>query len=378
MTYSDSIEALKAGLSQYSESEKQLTELYKQAIANAEAEYKTAVKQVNDQYKRDRNEAHADTVREERSLNNMLAARGLGFSGEAAQAKLNSNIILSNRLGELNRGKVDAETKLSLDLSDKKSALSLDNAEKIREVQKGRDDLNAKIASIIAEREDNAAKIKAEKEMAEAKLKAEMEMLELELNAKNNNSSGNGVGSSGGQAGGSGYTPTMTAKELAKALITTASGGGSSIDGSHAQQYSINKYLTELTDKYKVSEEYVNDLIFVLRSYGYEDVGESKRRTDVITYEAITYYYNQYDKYYDLYINRGFNEGKAHTEAKKAAQNEQLEYIYENSRNTYEFKECCNDIGISLTEVTSFLNSKSDKKGSAGSSNNGYGVDTAG
>ncbi len=370
MKYSDSIEALKAGLQQYSENEKKLTELYKQAIINAEAEYKSAVKQVNDQYKRDRNEAYADTVREERNLNNSLAARGLGFSGEAAQAKLNSNIILANRLGAINRGKVDAETKLALDLSDKKNELSIDNAERLREVQKGRDSLNATIANILAEREDNAAKLKAEKEMLEAELKAKY----------NYSSGGKNAGASNGSntSADGGYTPAMSAKELAKALISTASGGGSSVDSSHAQQYSINKYLLELTDKYGVSDDYLNDLIFVLRSYGYEDVGASKRRTDVITYEAITYYYNEYDKYYDNYVKRGMSEGKAHSEAKKTAESAQLEFIYKNSRSTQEFKDCCNDIGINSTAVQAFLNEKEGKKTNVSGSMNGYAVDTAG
>ena len=381
MKYSDSIEALKAGLTQYSENEKKLTELYKQALINAETEYKSAVKQVNDQYKRDRNEAYSDTVREERNLNNSLAARGLGFSGEAAQAKLNSNIILANRLGAINRGKVDAETKLALDLSDKKNALSIDNAERLREVQKGRDGLNATIADILAEREDNAAKIAAEKELQAAKLKAEKEMLEAELKAKYNYSSGGKAASesNGANTSASGvYSPAMSAKELAKALISTASGGGSSVDSSHAQQYSINKYLLELTDKYGVSDEYLNDLIFVLRSYGYEDVGASKRRTDVITYEAITYYYNEYDRYYDNYVKRGMSEGKAHSEAQKTAENAQLEFIYKNSRDTREFKDCCNDIGISSTAIQTFLNEKESQKNKVSGSMNGYAVDTAG
>lgn len=370
MKYSDSIEALKAGLMQYSENEKKLSELYKQAIANAESGYKAATKQINDQYKRDRNTAHADTVREERNLNNALAARGLGFSGEAAQTKLNSNIILANRLSELNRGKANAESELLLDLSDKKNALAMDNAEKLRDIQKGRDNLNSSIASILGEREDNANKIQAEKELQASKLQAEKEMLEAELKAKKemleaelsskNTSSGTGNSPSGGGSSGNGTSgttlPNISAKELAKQLISTASGGKSSIDNSHAQQYSINKYLLELTEKYNVSDEYLNELIFMLRTQGYEDVGEANRRIDVITYDAISYYYSMYDKYYNQYIKRGVSESKAASEAKKTASGAQMDYIYKNSRDKNEFKKCCKELGISTTDVQTYLN----------------------
>ncbi len=380
MNYSDSISALKAGLMQYSENEKKLTELYKQAIINAEEEFKAATKQLDDQYKRDRNEVHADTVREERNLNNALAARGLGFSGEAAQTKLNSNIILANRLGELTRGKVKAETELQLDLSDKKHSLAMDNAEKLRDIQKGRDNLNASIASIIAEREDNANKLRAEQAMREAELKAKIEMYEAELKAKYGagTKSENGSSSKADSETDFGYNPGITAKELASRLISTASGGKSSIDGSQAQQYSINKYLLELADKYGASDDYINDLIFILRSHGYEDIGEPKRRIDVITYDSFSYYYDTYDRYYDNYIARGISEELAQREAKKLATSSQLQYIYDNSKNTSEFKNCCKEAGISTTDMQTFLNNIGNNYSPYTNSHGGHTFDTLG
>jgi hypothetical protein len=72
------------------------------------------------------------------------------------------------------------------------------------------------------------------------------------------------------------------------------------------------------------------------------------------------------------------SEGKAHSEAKKVAEGAQLKFIYQNCKTDQEFRNCCEDIGLSATAVQSFLNEKGSKNNYVSGSMNGYGVDTAG
>ncbi len=482
MAYIDQINSLKEALNSYSAEEEKLSALYKTAIENAEKAHQTAKAQLDAQYDIDRNTAYADSARSERNFNNLLAERGLGFSGEAAQGKLNSNMALSNRLGSLEREKNQGSLKLDADLASNKSTLSMDEAEKLKSILDSKTKLGAEIAgmelereteanrlawekesqanqlkhdketeanrlawekesqanqlkhdkeieanklawekealaqNIIAEREALAEKLKAEqqsknaqikadkdmqalelqfkysqleadknakdlelkaeKELQDAKLKAEWDMLQAELEAKyndaendsssgsKNNNSTNKNTSTGknykdmpvddpSDDGGT-YLPNITAPNLAKQLINTAtSGNGYVSDDEH--DYIINKYLIQLREGYNIDEDFYNELIFMLKAYGYEERTYPDMRVHVITYDTKAYYKQTYDEYLEALLMKGVDEFEAQKKAKEVAASGQIEYMYKKSNSNLEFIECCQKMGIGLSKAREYI-----------------------
>lgn len=392
MAYSNTIDSLKAALNSYSAEEEKLSRLYSDAIQNAEKAYKEALKQSDEQYKRDRNTVYADNAQAERNYMNTIAARGLGFSGEATQAKLNSNITLANRLSALEREKYRNDITLDQELETNRTNLSLEEAEKLKDLIDGRNGMQFDIASLELEKEQNDAQLQAEKEANAAKLQAEKEMLQMELDAKyGGTSGGNGSsGGNGGNGGGSGaeaeteaeeestangFVPNITAKELAKQLINTATEGSNYVN-SEKHKYLVNKYLLELNENYGIDRDYLDDLLFMLRVYGYEESSIPQMRIDVITYDAIAYYYDACDEYYDKYTVAGMKESRAKAESRKIAANKQIDYIYKQCRNILEFEQCCKAVGISDAKMQEYLSSIDDTESEAviGGSKGGYAV----
>ena len=463
MAYTDQINSLKEALNSYSAEEEKLSALYKTAIENAEKAHQTAKAQLEAQYDIDRNAVYADNARSERNFNNLLAGRGLGFSGEAAQSKLNSNITLSNRLGELEREKNKGSLKLDNDLASNKIALSMEEAEKLKSILDSKNQLGADIAGMELDRENEAnrlqfdreteanklawekeseanrlqaekealaqqiladkqtladklnaeqqalaeklkaeqaanyaklqadkeakaAELQAEKDMLAIKLQAEKDMLAAELEAKYN-SVVSGENSSGGSKdkntgsnkntstdknntsgnqnsenmpfddpsddGGS-FIPNINAPSLAKQLVNTAtSGNGYVSDDEH--DHIINKYLIQLREGYDIDEEYYNELIFMLKAYGYEERTYPEMRVQVITYDAEAYYDDIYDEYFEDYVMNGIGESTAQKKARETAANAQIEYLYKKSNSNLEFKECCKQMGIGNAKAQEYI-----------------------
>lgn len=400
MGYSDQIDILKKALDGYSEEENKLSALYKTAIENAEKAHMERKRQLEEQYYHDRNTAYADNAKAERNTFNTLAARGLGFSGEAAQAKLNSNISLANRLGALAREKLNAEAGYNLELADNISNLSIEESEKTADLMKHKNDLNASIAGMELERETGEAEraadeesenkklaaekealqlqIQADKDLQAAELAAERDMFDAELAAKYY-SSGSSGGSGNGSAGNTtaeeeeqsvGYTPEISAKELAKQLVNSAT-GGNLIDGA-THEYMVNKYLLQLRTNYDINPDYYDELIFMLKAYGYEEISEPEMRVQVISTEAEAYYSNMYDELYDQYVVSGLGEESARSKAISDSAEKRFDYIYNRCENLTEFRMCCLKLGISSREIQEYINRlKSVKAGSPGNTGGG-------
>ncbi len=435
MAYTDQINSLKEALNSYSAEEEKLSALYKTAIENAEKAHQTAKAQLESQYQRDRNAVYADNARDERNFNNLLAERGLGFSGEAAQSKLNSNITLSNRLGDLEREKNQNSLKLDADLASNKTTLSLEEAEKLKSILDSKNQLGADIAGMELERENEANKLawekeseanriqaekealaqqiladqqaladklnaeqqaqyaqiqadkeakelelQAEKDMLAIKLQAEKDMLAAELEAKYNSVISGETSSSGSTdkntssdknttAGtqssqdipvddpsddGGSFIPNINAPSLAKQLVNTAtSGNGYVSDDDH--DHIINKYLIQLREGYDIDEEYYDELIFMLKAYGYTEKTYPEMRIQVITYDAEAYYEDIYDECFESYALNGMEDGAAQKKARETAAQKQIEYMYKKSNSNLEFKECCKQMGIGSTKAQEYI-----------------------
>lgn len=355
MGYSDSINALKSALDSFSEDEKRLAELYKNAVKNAENDFKLSNERLESLYKSDRNEIYSDTARETRNAFNLLANRGLGFSGEAAQTKLNSGIILANRLGDLLREKNYNALKLEQAFNDKKSALSLESAEKQGDLFGKQNDLRTQIAKLELDKEQKEAEMKAEADRFNRQLAAEREKTEKELALKYASL----YGSSGdGDVGKKGYIPEISEKDLAKILITNAA-NGENYKNTKSQFYLVSRYLIDLKDNYDLDGDYYKNLILILKSYGYTQLNDAATRAKVISYEAENLYEKKYDEFYDKYIVNGSHERDARSAAKNSALRAMLEYIDSKSKTDSEFLNACREAGIDDGSANDYLKRRS-------------------
>ena len=433
MAYSDITNSLKSLLEEFSAEEEKLSKLYQTALNNAEASHRNAVESLNAQYEDSRKQVYSDNLRDERNTNTLLAERGLGFSGEAAQAKLNSNIILANRLGALERENLTNAASLELEHAERMNTFSLEQAEKIGSLNDKRNQFRLDIASLEQEAAENeadrlfqkqqqeaqnnfdkeqlAAQIQAEKEAQEAerlekqrekdlelqaqierdkaetqreqqklqaqlnaerealdkKLQAEKDMQEAELLAKyyNTVNGGSGTGASGtGGSNGSGssnelsdgsesdFTPDISAKDLAKLIVSNAT-DNNYIDEAK-DEYLINKYLLDLIDSYNMSDEYLSELKFMLKAYGYKDIGTDGMRNQVISYDAASYYDTRYSQYYESYTLSGMSEAEARQSAREYALNDQMDYIRVRTNGLEEFINCCLNSGISERDANQY------------------------
>ncbi len=507
MEYSNVTDSLKSLLDNYSADEEKLTLLYKNALQNADKAHSDALNALNSQFQSDRKRVYSDNLRDERNTLTMLAERGLGFSGESAQAKLNSNILLSNRLGALESQKASDASKLALDTADKKHNLSLELLEKTgvlndkknqfmldiatlqqkeadgianREHEKALSDaqrawekekfnaqlqadkemsaadwerewaklmaqINADKESASAQRDwekeklnteiqadkDKAetawqreleklmAQIQADKDMAQAdwereleklmaqiqadkeqadadrrweqqkqanELQAEREKIDKQIQAEKDMQTAelyakyqqtvNGETSNGETSNGSTgtkkpttsakeeikkdlanknnatnstqsptteenitFTPDIPPKDLAKLMVTNAT--DDNFIEETKDEYIINKYLLDMINNYQLNDEYYDELIFMLKAYGYDDIGIDGMREQVISYDARAYYDEKYPEYYRKYSSSGMSESDARAAAKLYTREEQMQYIKSRANSRNEFIACC-------------------------------------
>ncbi len=370
MGYSDTISALRESLDGYSAEEERIASLYAKALQDAKVNFRNAEDQLHYTYGMERHAAFSDNARNDRSFNQLLAARGLGFSGEAAQAKLNSNILLTNQLRQIGLDNAKTTKELVENYNNNVTKLKAEEAEKMKEIADSRNQLTADIAAMELEKENTQAKLEAEQAIHSAELEAEKEMFYAELAKKYENAitnignvSGNGSSDSTGNTAGKtdnsksephSYVPDISAESLAKQLVSTATPGDTKITSSYAQ-YSINRYLVNLYEKYDVDYDYFNQLIFMLGTHGFFAKSYPEIRVDVITYECNLTYKNAYDDCYERFVLSGTDEASAKNIAKKEAQNKSMIYIYDKARNLSEFKQCCYKMGFTTEAIDEFL-----------------------
>lgn len=364
MAYSSTVSALKSLLDSYSEDENALSERYKEAISSAKSLYEKQLSDAEAQYKKDRNDAAYDALREEKDLMNVLAHRGLGSSGEVEQAKLNSGIILNNRLGELKRKKADTMVTLAADYSGKNDALG-------REFIKDLGDVKDKKADVLGK-------------IADAEIKKSAQSSSSSSGGKSSSSGGSTVNVNvGGDTNVSteskveepkkGYIPSISAKELAKNAVSNAEEGDA--DGE-TRSYRMSKYLLNLIDGYGLDADYLAELEFMLAGYGYKQKSVDDMRTEVLTYDADDVFEKNYQKYFDDLIESGMARPDARTEAKNKARDDEIIYIAENTSGIKEFRRICDLLGITKGQQNYFIKKLGIGQGDD-STGNGSGTGTA-
>lgn len=381
MAYYDTVEELKKALNGYSSDTEKLKSLYKTAVANAEKAYTESKNRLLAENTAARNTVYADTAREERNAMNMLASRGLGFSGEAAQEKLNSNILLSNRLGALdtkladgistleqtaNEQRYKLESELAANqaaLNDKKAGLLFDIAKTESDREMKDKQLEAEKLmqdkELASERELLQKKLEAERLLEEARLANDRKMQREELAAKYPNSSqGSQSNSSSSTVIGSGSTngsasldellkafiPGTDPKDLAKLMVNNISKTGY-IYGDE-DEYLINRYLLDMTENYGIDKDYFNELVFMLKAYGYEDISKAERLALVVGYDSKSYRQDKYAELQELYVKSGMNAAGARVAALQYSTVAQLDYIFSRVDNKSDFLAACKKAGV--------------------------------
>lgn len=360
MAYADTIEALKKALSGYSEEEDKMKALYDTARNNAVDEYDEAKRNLELTYADDRNRASSDVMREEKNYSQMLASRGLGSSGEASQAKLNSGVNLSSTLSALAKAKNESLGELSSELRSTKQKLDLDEAENRQTL------LDNKLSTEVSLADTEAEKENAEKELA---------ALTAAEKASSGSGSGSGSGDSGSGSGDSGdgedgknenYIPSISAKELAKQIVSSSTKGDLSVSDD-AERYLVEQYLLDMQNSYDIDPGYWKDLIFCLRGYGYEDDPQITKEIRVITFAAKSYYETQYDKLYKIYLEAGKGADKARALSKSIARDLEMTYAYTHSGDLTEFRNCCTVLGFTKGEVARYLALAESRNNNGGS-----------
>ena len=369
MAYSDTVSAFKEALNGYSEEENKIKELYKSARERNEAAKSQAIAQLDSKHSSDRNAAFADNARAELNTARMLNSRGLGFSGEMAQSKLNSNLSLSSRLGEL----ASANTVSRQALIDKHDGyaheLALEEAEKRALLRDGKSKLLADVAKAELENEQKEKEI----ELGYAKIEAEKELLQAELDAKYKGEQGFTAGNVGNGTdnvdNGTAdtetpdtdasvfFSPEIKPKDLARLMVQNAT--GNDYIKSERDTHLVNKYLLQAIEDYKLSDAYMEELIFMLKAYGLKELSHLDLRKSVISTDAKSVYDTNYEKRYKEYIDRGTAPSRARTFAQYSARTDAFDYIYSHTNSKAEFLECCELIKLDYEEAKKYASDKS-------------------
>lgn len=369
MAYSDTINQLREALNSYSEDEARIADLYQTALDNAHKEYHNAYKILEYNYGMERNQAYSDNARNDRSYNQLLASRGLGFSGEAAQSKLNSNILLTNRLTDIGLERRKSANELAKNYNDNLVKLKTEQADRLYELYNSKNKTEMDIAALELESENNKAKLDAEKKLQDAKLKAEKEMFYAELNAKYNATQGGSSSSNSGSSGNSSqkpsdkteetgfskYIPNISTESLAKQLVSSATKGEEYGIKSYNAIYTLNKFLVNLYDNYKVDQDYFDELIFMLSVNGFDAPSYPEMRVQVISHEGQQNYNEVLESVYEKFLVSGMSEAGAEAAAKSSAMDKTMLYMYRESANLNEFYKCCKAMKFDDASVGEFL-----------------------
>lgn len=356
MAYSDRLQSLKDALDSYSENDLKLASLYKTARERNEISKSNELKRLESEYKSDRNSAYADVARDERNLLSSLSARGLGFSGETAQAKLNSSLALQGRLSELASEKSDNALAINKEYLENDQALSVEEAEKRQALSNDRAKLLHELAKTELDAEQKEKELSLERELANEKLKAEKEMHEASLSAKNNQSQSQTSNKTQSNVNtdeeNTFFSPEISPKDLAKLTVVNAT-GGDYID-SERDAYLVNRYLLQMQEDYDLSDEYMHELIFMLKAYGHKELTLKELRRTVITTDAKDIYSSAYEKRYKEYIDTGMKTVMARHYAQGLAAKDTLTYLFDRTESASEFYEYCKLLGIEEESARSF------------------------
>ncbi len=346
----------KAALDGYSAEQEAIAKLYEQAKQNAAASYDAQKKQLAVQTEQSKNQAAADIKRTERNIGQTLASRGLAFSGENAQTHLDLNLSLQNRLSALERDAAEQSQTLEQEKAKALTELDLAHAEARSTSAGKRAELQNQLANIASQKASsqtveipekntetstesgNKGESKPPNKLTSLKGKTLGErfkqMLEYVANEK------------GTPKDETAYIPNISARDLAKQLISSAGGNGS-VSG-YEQQETLALLLDALSAEHDLDATYYDELLLNLRSMGYRPdyTGMVDREIKAVCKESNAVYTDYYDRYYKMYDMIGHLPAECDQMAGELAVFKQLAYVYERCESIDRFEVAVESMGM--------------------------------
>ena len=333
----------KAALDGYSAEQAAIAKLYEQAKQNAKDTFATQKEQLQTQSRDAKNQASADAKRTERNINQTLASRGLAFSGENAQTHIDVNLGLQNKLASIDRDTALQSQELQNAHNKTLTELDLAHTQARSDSAQKRAELQSKLADIASQKAESQTQTNTDKTPDQddtdgteqnktplpdlkGKSLAERVRIMLEYIAAQK------------KAENKPYTPDISARELAKQLVTSAGKNGK-VTG-YEEQALLTTLLDALTKEHDLDEAYYEELLLNLRSMGYRPdytTDPQKEQTALIK-QSQSIYSDRYKRYYAMYESIGTYVGECDELASKLATFEQLAYLYENSESTDRFE----------------------------------------
>lgn len=323
MKYSELVEQTKKELEKSYGTSAELTQLYNNAKANYEKQHEKSIESLNKNYDEKRNSAAAQKLLDEKNTGEFLASRGLSFSGESAQAKLNSDISFNNTL----------------------SSLAKQHGEGISQLNKNKTEYFEKLDTDYAK--DSIAARKELMELAQ-------EMAENKIKYGDVTVNGSALGSESGSEGGDGiFDPAMSAHQLATAIVKRYGTNGKVKDAY--QNLDIRNYLEGLSERYTLADDYMDKVIFVLDALGYTAADEQGLNTAEIVKNANSVYDAAHRKATSMaqFLFNDYDDGK--TYAEKRAYMERLDYLYTACESMEQFYSACELLDMDSEETEAYL-----------------------
>lgn len=341
--YNTWLKEAKAALDSYSASRQEIASLYRQAKENAKAEYLAQKEQLEKETKRSMNQAATENMKLHRDIDRTLASRGLAFSGENAQTDVDMALNLRGRLAELEDQRTERASALDTGYADTAYQMDLAYAKENSEAAEKLTDMKMAMASAVKNAQDTKEEAvpngETGAEIPQPDLKGKSFSQKVKLLAQHAKE----VQAAKDKA--SQFTPEISAKELAKQLVSAV--GKDGVIGSISQQEALEKALNRLTEANHLSEPYLQELMLNLSSLGYrpdyrEDEAYGLEDLQKRSYEAYDQYY---DRYYHMYRSAGYDAKQSDGFAGKKALFMQFVYLYTNSRNKEVFENAMSALG---------------------------------
>ncbi|PKM60996.1 MAG: hypothetical protein CVU97_07475 [Firmicutes bacterium HGW-Firmicutes-21] len=322
MDYDTLIKETKKSLESYSSINTQLEELYRQAKQKNAASYDLAKKDLDEQYNTDRNSAVTKGMLDEKDLHQFLAARGLSSSGESVQAKIDSAISVNNTLNELAKQNTRSLSSLEQERLNAESKLDTELAEKKTELDKWQTELATKVAELKQKSADS-------KTVPVSNDKTDPTDTEEKS-----------------------YTPAISAKELAKNILSSYSTSGK-INTALQKSY-ISIYLNQLVNTEGADSAYIKELLVNLKAAGYTEVDVSTAEAVISVSKGKAYYKEVYEKLFEFYHKGNNSMAQAKKLAENKARKMMLDYIYERCSTIKAFETACRQLGVTGNELNEY------------------------
>ncbi len=385
MTYDTLIEQTRKELEKYSDNTKALTDLYNKAKENYDKSFNDSIKKLNDDYEKKRNAASAQQKLDEKNAGEYLAARGLAYSGESAQAKLNSDMIYKNTLSSLASDHAENLSKLENSKNSYLAELDLDYAEKLMEKERELTDTAIKLAEDKIKYGDAVIGDPIIEDNTQIDTPSEEDNTVNGNQSNNNSGNSSGNNSSGGTntnkkpSSGSAdknqqtdkeeekteesntFEPSMTAYQLANA-IAKRYGTSDTVTTAEAN-INISKYLNGLKERYTFADDYMDKVIFVLDALGYTPMDDESIGIATIVSNSADEYNIEYTQAETLakLLFTNYDDRKEYAE--KRATMARLDYIYTRCKDINEFYTACSMLDLSDYQVRDYLRNIEAREG---------------